>query len=369
MKQTGKRLVRLLGLLLLALVAVVLGYVVYLQAHYYRIEDHLPLDAEAPQTAQLQTNTEYTALTYNVGFGAYGPDYSFFMDTGRMLDGTKTQGKYGKAISAQSVSDHTEGVISLLQTLSPDFCLLQEVDEDATRSYHINQRQLLADALPGYDRFWANNFHSVYLFYPLNDPHGAVQAGLDTFSRYAVNSAERRSYPVSNAFITKFTDLDRCFTVLRLPVENSEHELVLINSHMSAYDKGGTIREQQLKLLCSVLQEEYEKGNYVIVGGDFNHALYGTGHAFATQQEYPDWVQDMNASDLPEHFDFVAAENGFEVPTCRGADIPYTPGVNYATVVDGFLISDNIQATAENIDTQFAWSDHNPVLVKFSLVG
>lgn len=47
------------------------------------------------------------------------------------------------------------------------------------------------------------------------------------------------------------------------------------------------------------------------------------------------------------------------MPTCRGADIPYIKGVNYTTVVDGFLVSANIRATAENIDADFAYSDHN----------
>ena len=30
----------------------------------------------------LAIGTEYTALTYNIGFGAYTPDFSFFMDGG-----------------------------------------------------------------------------------------------------------------------------------------------------------------------------------------------------------------------------------------------------------------------------------------------
>ena len=55
------------------------------------------------------------------------------------------------------------------------------------------------------------------------------------------------------------------------------------------------------------------------------------------------------------------------VPTCRAAEIPYEKGVNFVTVVDGFLVSANVEATAENIDTDFAYSDHNPVLLRFTL--
>ena len=362
-----KRIGKILGILLLLVVLVVGGYVLYMQLNYYRIEDHQALEVENAQTAQVRVGETYTAVTYNIGFGAYGPDYSFFMDVGGMKDGTVTRGLYGKAVSKEHVQANTSGSIALLQQLDADFCLLQEVDESADRSYQVNQRELLAEALAGYGRVWANNFHSAYLFYPLNDPHGAVQAGLDTFSRYQVSSAERRSYPVDGSFITKFTDLDRCFAVLRLPVADTDKELVIINSHMSAYDAGGTIREQQVKLLCSVVQEEYAKGNYVLVGGDFNHALYGTALAFPSEQVYPDWVQEMSDADLPEHFHFVVSENGMEVPTCRGADIPYEKGVTYTTVVDGFFVSDNLEVTAENIDAEFAYSDHNPVKLTFTL--
>ena len=41
---------------------------------------------------------------------------------------------------------------------------------------------------------------------------------------------------------------------------------------------------------------------------------------------------------------------------------------SYTTVVDGFLVSANIRATAENIDADFAYSDHNPVKLTFELM-
>lgn len=357
-----------IAVIFVALILAVAGYVIYMQVNYYRIEDHTPLEVEHNTDDKLCTGETYTAVTYNIGFGAYGPDYSFFMDMGEMEDGTETQGKYGKAISKESVEAHTEGAIQELMALDADFMLLQEVDVDSTRSYHVDQAEAMKDAFPEYGNVFANNFHSTYLLYPLSDPHGAVQAGLLSFSRYSVDGAERRSYPVDNSFITKFTDLDRCFSVMRLPVEDG-HELVLINSHMSAYDEGGLVRAQQLELLNSVMEEEYKAGNYVIVGGDFNHALgEAVAEGFASQQKFPAWVALLTQDDLVEGITIQRAENELEVPTCRGADIPYTKGVNYTTVVDGFLVSDNIKATAENIDTDFAYSDHNPVKLEFELI-
>lgn len=355
-------------IIILALLLVVGGYVIYLQSNYYRIEDHAVLEVENNGEDVLKTGDTYSVVTYNIGFGAYGPDYSFFMDTGEMKDGTKTSGKYGKAMSLESVEAHTEGALGVIEDLDADFYLLQEVDEDADRSYHVNQKEFIKTAMTGYASVFANNFHSAYLFYPFNDPHGAVQAGLLSFSRYQISEAERRSYPVDNSFITKFTDLDRCFAQMRLPVEGG-HELVLINSHMSAYDEGGTIRAQQLELLNSVMSEEYAKGNYVIVGGDFNHAMgEAVAEGFPAEQKFPDWVAVLTEDDLADGVRIVRAENELEVPTCRGADIVYTKGVNYTTVVDGFLVTDNVRAAAENVDTDFAYSDHNPVKLQFELM-
>ncbi len=364
----GGLVLRGIIIIFLALILVVGGYVIYLQSNYYRIEDHAVLEVENNGENVLKTGDTYSVVTYNIGFGAYGPDYSFFMDTGEMKDGTKTSGKYGKAMSLESVETHTEGALGVIEDLDADFYLLQEVDVDADRSYHVNQKDFVKTAMTGYASVFANNFHSAYLFYPFNDPHGAVQAGLLNFSRYQISEAERRSYPVDNSFITKFTDLDRCFAQMRLPVEGGQ-ELVLINSHMSAYDEGGTIRAQQLELLNSVMSEEYAKGNYVIVGGDFNHAMgEAVAEGFPSEQKFPAWVAVLTEDDLADGVRIVRAENELEVPTCRGADIVYTKGVNYTTVVDGFLVTDNVRATAENVDTDFAYSDHNPVKLQFELI-
>ncbi|MDO5601854.1 MAG: endonuclease/exonuclease/phosphatase family protein [Oscillospiraceae bacterium] len=366
MKKVLKRIGIVLLSLLVLLLLVVGGYVVYMQSQYYRIPDHEVLEIETPAAGRLMMDTAYTALTYNVGFGAYGPEYTFFMDTGIMADGTETAGYWARARSKEEMLEHIAGAGETAQAQNTDFILFQEVDTNATRSFYTDQKALLRSYFPGYGQVFALNFHSAYLCYPFYQPHGSVEAGLYTLLKYEAASAERRSYPVDNSFVTKFTDLDRCFSVQRLPVEGGK-ELVLINSHMSAYDEGGTVRAEQLAMLNGVLAEEREKGNYVVVGGDFNHALYGTAEAFPSGQQRPGWVFELEDKDLAEGFSFVQAENGFAVPTCRGCDIPYEKGVDYTVVVDGFIVSDNITATAENIDTDFAYSDHNPVRLTFIL--
>lgn len=42
--------------------------------------------------------------------------------------------------------------------------------------------------------------------------------------------------------------------------------------------------------------------------------------------------------------------------------------MNYLTVLDGFLVSSNVEVKAvRNVDTGFAYSDHNPVQMTFVL--
>ncbi|MGI6045589.1 MAG: endonuclease/exonuclease/phosphatase family protein [Eggerthellaceae bacterium] len=365
-KTVAKRVAQIVGIVVAVIVAVVLIYALYLQLTYYRIADNQELDVVSNQTAELTVDESYTAVTYNLGFGAYTPDYTFFMDEGVMADGTETQGNRARAESRESVEACTQGDIEVVQNLDPDFILLQEVDTDSDRSYHVNQVQSFIDAFPGYASVFASNFHSAYLAYPLYEPHGSVNSGLLTLSDKQINSAVRRSYPVDESFPTKFFDLDRCFEVMRIPVDNGR-ELVLINSHMSAYDEGGTVRTQQLAMLNDLLKQEADAGNYVICGGDWNHALSGSVDIYPSQQQVPDWVSVLNDGDLAEGYSVVPASNIADVPTCRGDDIPYEKGVTYTTTVDGFIVSSNVEAMAENIDTGFATSDHNPVQLSFRL--
>lgn len=359
-----KRVGLVLLCVLLLLVLIIGGYVAFVAANYSRIPDGEALTVENPQAATLGRGQDYTALTYNIGFGAYDHAFSFFMDTGRMLDGTPVTGTESRAASLEVVQANTQGVIGLAAGFAPDFQLYQEADVASHRSWKVDQSAEIRAAFPGYGSVFAHNFQSVFLMYPPTKPIGAVESGLLSLSRFAVEGAQRRSYPVDDGFPTKFFDLDRCFSVLRLPVEGGG-ELVLMNSHMSAFDEGGIIRAAQLKMLAEVMAEEQAKGNWVVVGGDFNHMLTDT--PFPSGQEVPGWVFPFDFDALPEGFSVVVADNAAEVPTCRSTDMPYTPGVNFTAVLDGFIVSDNVRARAENVDNNFRYSDHNPVLLTFAL--
>lgn len=362
-----KKVFKIVGILFLAIIAIVGSYVAYMSIQYYRIDDNVLIGTDNPSDKILTAKDEHSVITYNIGFGAYNHDFSFFMDSGEMKDGTRVTGSDSKAESKEVVLENTNNSIKFVDELDADFYLFQEVDTKATRSHNVNQYEMLKDLGSEYSLSFANNFHSAFLMYPFTDPHGSVNAGLTTMSKYKINESIRRQYPVSTDFITKFTDLDRCFMLSKIPVDNGK-ELVLINTHMSAYDEGGLMRKEQLKLLNDVLEEEYNKGNYVIVGGDFNHDIAGTKEFFESKQKVPEWVFELEDNDLTDGFTFAIADNSREVATCRSTDIPYVKGENYMAILDGFIVSDNIKSfRAENIDTDFVSSDHNPVALYFIL--
>ena len=72
---------KIILLVLAALVLLVVGYLAYVLIDYHRLGDmDLEVDRQALQPAE--TGREYHLLSYNIGFGAYEPDYGFFMDGG-----------------------------------------------------------------------------------------------------------------------------------------------------------------------------------------------------------------------------------------------------------------------------------------------
>lgn len=376
----AKKIVKIIAITLACVIGaaalIIGGYVGYVAVQYYRIEDNFELQTENGRDKKAGLNRSYTVMTYNTGFGAYSPDYSFFMDTGVMDDGTEVVGKYAKGRDKADVKKNVDGQTDIIKNADADFYFLQEVDEKADRSYGINMKNVFSAAFENRSATYAENFHTANLFYPFNDPIGITDAGILTLSSYNIQSAVRRSFPLTDNFIDKLFDLDRCFAVHYLPLEGSDKFLVLINLHMSAYDKGGAVRAQQLEMLNGVLKEERAKGNYVVAGGDFNHCLIADyfesdeqalSH-FESRQQVPEWVKNsvLHNSELAEGFRIASDK---DVATCRGADIPYEKGVNYTNTIDGFIVSDNVEVVAVNtLNTEYAFSDHNPVVLKFALL-
>lgn len=216
-----------------------------------------------------------------------------------------------------------------------------------------------------YSASFGVNFHSAFLAYPLYSFHGKSNSGLLTLANKKIDEAIRKSLPIDEGMFSRFFDLDRAIVINYLPISNGK-KLVLINCHLSAYDKGGKYRELQTKLLSSLLENLYKDGNYVIAGGDFNQDISDSIDYFPTKEKVPYWVKKFKKEYLSNNFYFADAKNN--APTCRGANIPYEKGISYLTVIDGFILSKNIEVIKVfNVENEFKYSDHNPVYLEFIL--
>ena len=352
-----KKAMKVVAFILAALLIVAIGYVGYVFIAFHRIGD-MPIDVNGGTDSAAPADTQLTIVSYNIGFGAYESDYGFFMDGG-------TQ---SWAWSKERLDTNLKNIASLLKEQNADLYIIQEVDTNSTRSYHFDEREYLKSALENKDYTFAQNYDSPFLFYPLTQPHGASRSGLMTFSSYKITSGQRVELPIENG-LTKFLDLDRCYSKNRIGTENGK-ELVLYNFHLSAYTSDGTIATEQLKLLLADIQGEYEKGNYCIAGGDFNKDILGDSSVYfgKADREYT-WGQPIPEGTL-DGFDaklVAPLDEENPVPTCRNADSEYHKG-QYVLTIDGFIVTPNVEAkSSEVIDTGFAYSDHNPVKMEFIL--
>lgn len=300
----------------------------------------------------------FSILSWNTGYCGLGAEGDFFMDGGEQV----------RPASETLIQKNLDGIRALIAEQDADFVFLQEVDSGSKRSYDVDEYAVLLDdaCKAGCTGAYALNFSCKYVPYPW-PPIGKVHSGLMTTSRYAVSDATRISLPCPFSWPVSMVNLKRCLLVTRVPIAGSEKELVLVNLHLEAYD-GGEGKLAQSKQLHELLAAEYEAGNYVVAGGDWNQVFPNTESAWPnTHKEL--WSPDyLDESELAEGWHYVWDD---AVPSCRLLNQPYDPADTANTqyyVIDGFLVSPNLVVErVETLDADFAFSDHNPVRLTLTL--
>ena len=338
-----------LGLLLLALI----GLVIFLTVTEYKPEDRqaaerIVLDPDAAPAPQA-----LTICTWNIGYGGLGEESDFFMDGGQMVNPP----------SQETVEKNIAGIQSYMAQHPADAWLLQEVDLNSARTANMDQLEQLQETLSGSAAF-AYNYKCPFVPIPL-PPIGQMEAGIATVTSHLMDeNAQRIALPCPFSWPVSAANLKRCLLVTRIDVEGTDKELVLINLHLEAYDDGeGKIA--QTKLLMQVLQEEYEKGNYVIAGGDFNQTFPGALDTYPIADPEKWTPGTLEESILPEGWQFAYDST---VATCRLLDQPYNEDCQLY-VIDGFILSPNVQLDAvQTVDLGFEFSDHNPVRLTVTLL-
>ena len=118
----AKRIIKITAIVLACIIAAFAllagGYVAYVAIQYYRIEDNLSLETQGNVGQRVQAEGILSVMTYNTGFGAYSPEYSFFMDTGVMDDGKEVAGIYAKGLDKADVQKNVDGQVGIIDRKS-----------------------------------------------------------------------------------------------------------------------------------------------------------------------------------------------------------------------------------------------------------
>ena len=404
-----KKVLKWIGIFVGAILLVGIIFLIWLTAVEYKPADTEKVEVDSTYGSQklLYEGDEFSLMTWNIGYGCLGDNADFFLDGGKGVM-TATQERREVNIA---------GLKGTIVSKEPDIIFFQEVDRDSKRSYNKDELLELSVGLSelldqnnandilndleeysatkgtdvnieivggdnksgdsdklgnGYSTSFAYNYKAEYVPYPIPQCLGKVNSGIATFSKFNVEDAERISLPCPFKWPVKTINLKRCLLVNRIPVVDEDEketgkELVLVNLHLEAYD-GGENKAAQTEQLREFLQSEYDKGNYVIAGGDFNQAFSNVDLSMYPEKEGNWHCGLIETSDFGNNFQ---CEMDNSKPTCRLLDQPYQGADEDSFqyyMIDGFIVSDNIEVSeTKTIGTFFAPSDHNPVLMNVKL--
>ena len=366
-KTVGGKILKAILFVILAIVIIAVALLAVLTFTEFKPADLEKVEVAGTPTKTLSAGDSIDIVTWNIGYAGLSEEADFFMD-----GGTHT-----RSVSEDGVMANMEGIISLLKSYDPDVIFIQEVDESSTRSYRIDETVLLADAFSDFTTAFAYNYKCLFVPFPM-PPLARVYSGLQTLSRFGTSefeksgdseimTADRIQLPCPFSWPVRLANLKRGLLVERVQIEGSDAELVLINLHLEAYDSGeGKIA--QTKLLAEFIKSEYEKGNYVIAGGDYNLTFSNLDTSMYPVQPGDLWMcGELDATAFEPDFQLVMDT---DTPTCRSLDRPLDlddPTFQFY-MIDGFIVSKNVRIDKlETIDTGFDFSDHNPVHIQVTL--
>jgi endonuclease/exonuclease/phosphatase family metal-dependent hydrolase len=312
--------------------------------------------SKAPQsevTNQPITDSTFTFMTWNIGYGGLGAEVDFFYDSGTMVTSPEPL-----------VKKYTDGIYQTVkENGDANFIFIQEADRRGKRSWNIDEVAGIAASVPDHSYAFTPNYDVKYLPFPYLNPIGRVYGGLLTLSKYTPVECSRIALPGITDWPRKIFYLERCLMQQRYKLANGK-DLVVINAHFEAYDDGGVKREQ-MALTKKLMEAEYAKGNYVVLGGDWNIAPPNFNiHKWEKVKLLDALYTLTNDANYIPGWKYAYDEN---TPSNRKNDHVFD-ATTFTTVIDYFFVSPNIDVEeVKGINAQFKYSDHNPVRMKIRL--
>ncbi len=343
-----------LGVILGTALLLFAGFILYSMLTWYDPPQKMTLSENAKPDA-ISCDSTFSILSWNIGYAGLGDDMDFFYDGGK-----KVRGSFERTVINLDSINHF-----LKQNSTKSFTLIQEIDLHSRRSYYLDELKTLT-AQTNYFSSLALNYVVGFVPVPPTSPMGQVNSGIMTLSKYQTLNSIRYAYPGTFGWPNRLFNLRRCMLVNRYPTSNGK-ELVLINSHMSAFDDG-SLKKREMLYLKEFVLTEYSLGNYVVVGGDWNQSppsfpLTRFGETFQSESFL---LSNIAKDFMPASWKWVFDP---EHPTNRYLNETYSPGHTFRCLIDIFLVSPNVEVLHnKTIDLNFRNSDHNPIEMNFRLI-
>jgi endonuclease/exonuclease/phosphatase family metal-dependent hydrolase len=213
-------------------------------------KDYVTLNEVENETI-LENDSVFSIVTYNIGY----------------LSGMTNNLPVAKP--EQLFTDNLQTVLNETKKVNPDIIAFQEIDYDASRSYHVNQEEAVANL--GYKyRGKTINWDERYLpfpYWPFSMHFGKVVSGQSIISKYPLKDQQRLILPrVSDEpFYRDAFYLERLAQVTKVVLNGKE--VMLINIHLEAFDK--KTRAIQFKEVVKIFNQ-YKDLYPTILLGDFN---------------------------------------------------------------------------------------------------
>ena len=301
-----------------------------------------------PPASPVPMNGTLSVTTWNIGYAGMGAEADFVMDLGEQK----------RPLSAQHVETNLQAIGAHLASLDTDVIFLQEAARPSFSTYQIDVLDHVERALPDHGMMYKAEAETRFLPPPIRTSVGSA-----IFSRHAARSAERRALPLEPTYVAGTFRKAYRMHILRL-TEDTGVEWVLINVHLSTFDTPeDDVRGAQVKALMAFAQSEYQAGRHVVIGGDWNLRLSPTEFPHNTDERFRFWIRDFPQEQVPADWHWAVDA---EVPTVRTAHKPYVAGENYVLIIDGFLVSPNVETVSVQADDLgFRNTDHHPVRASF----
>ncbi len=287
--------------------------------------------------------------TWNIGYAGLGQESDFLIDGGKHL----------LAPSKKIVQKNLNAIIKQLQQIKVDIFLLQEVSEKSFLSRNVDVLREITSIFMKYFIIFRPDFASIGLPYPFNIKHGTLSLAKAKPALTSIKTLPFEPKPLGGIFHRHYALQINYFDIAGKPTQ-----WVIINLHLAAFDANGNIRQKQFDAVFAFAEQEYEKGNYVILGGDWNMELANSNFPHKTEEKYLFWKIAFPSERLPRDWQIGIDKNN---PTVRSNQKPYVKGENYTAIIDGFIASPNVKINdIKTFNNDFKYTDHLPIIGTFS---